>query len=110
MGNFSGPIESFSSTPLFIKSWIAADSYRLDPNEWWALSIDPKDEPSWIVVGDGDFKSRCQVLVRDRDEFNHETKVQIFEDLASRGYDVAAFSIQGEVKPVFPKLPAWLSS
>ena len=45
-------------------NWIAADSWRLDPNECWILQSGGDGDEAFVVLSDGDMKTRFQVLCR----------------------------------------------
>ena len=50
--------------PSQMFNWIAADGFRIDPNEYWFLQTGAKDDDAYVVLSDGDMRSRYQALRR----------------------------------------------
>ena len=43
---------------------IAADAYQMDPVEWWVVDYGGVGDDAYLVVSDGDFRTRLQILRR----------------------------------------------
>jgi hypothetical protein len=50
--------------PEMFANWMAADSWRLDPNECWILQSVGEGDEAFVVLSDGDMKTRHLILRR----------------------------------------------
>ena len=50
--------------PDMLSNWIASDSWRLDPNECWILQHGGEIDSEYVVLSDGDMKTRHLILRR----------------------------------------------
>ena len=54
--------------PAQFFNWVAADMFRMDPNEVWLLEVGSEGNEAYVVLSDGDMRSRYQGLRRPRNK------------------------------------------
>ena len=57
-------VEFYTRLPALLFNWIAADQFRLDPNEVWLIDVGSEGNDAYVVLSDGDMRSRYQALRR----------------------------------------------
>ena len=91
---------AFSEDPLSImwSTWdgvlrrIAAEAYQMDPLEWWVVDCGGVGDDAYLVVADGDFRTRLQILRRPGNSGGslHSTvRGRILAWAAGEGFDCA---------------------
>ncbi len=61
---FMDILSFWARVPEMFANWMASDSWRLDPNECWVLQSGGEGDGAYVVLSDGDMKTRHIVLRR----------------------------------------------
>jgi hypothetical protein len=80
-------IQFWTRIPSQMLNWIAADGFRIDPNEFWFLETGSEGDHSYVVLSDGDMRSRYQALRRPGNPdggLHHDVR----ERLVKQGRDI----------------------
>jgi hypothetical protein len=68
---------------------IAADSFRLDPNEMWFVDVGGEGDDAYVVLSDGDMRGRYQALRRPKNvlgELHSDVRNRILKVGKSQGF------------------------